>query len=733
MFPSTLRRRLPYVFILITFVCYICGYFIFALDRSIFSWIRIIHYLNPGLIVSFVFASAVVAYYLSKVRLSGRVHPLALIVIALFCTILFFGLPQFNPDSAVYYAAANHLKKFGLINGLSTLRLVGYASLPGYPLLLSLLPDGYFPVQCMHSLIFICIPVFVFLIGRRLWNPQVGFFGGLLSLSTPIMLSNHYFMLPDVPMTFFLLVSVYAALKMADDKRWLIIFLPAALLTVSMKVMGLLYLVSVLLPLVAIRFWSSSHNKRFYMKIGVVSVVLFLASVVVIYSFPSLKERVTLKIHSLDPYDNLMRFLSIGSQDPSSTLFYQVGFPQSLLFLAFIYFSLKHKDRRNLILYSWILLSFIAAHDTRTRYLLPFFPAVSLAASNALQYIQDERSRHVILYFSCCMMLLVTLTTVPQIASEYTIRNLQSQAQAANALPGSTLGVYAYSEPIMDRDLHFLAAMSDYYASKDVIFLGFNYQDYQNDGWWRTMDPLLNATYPSLHYTPNDIALLLAGNYSKVSESTGGSLKYYDTYYVTLFKRRDGRGGPTDLILYLSNINVFDDELTNKSNLCSSYIYSLYCLRNDIVYTQEYSFGPVKLAGTYEIRSDSWLGENMLFMKPPNVGQINQTYSLFIPENSTLKFSVSLAPDTWHTLKGNGVEFIVLAGEKGTNTDYETLFDRYIDPKNNVADRKLFKEQVDLRRYWGKDIELVLQTKSGPNNNSIYDTAGWGNPRIVMQ
>ena len=38
------------------------------------------------------------------------------------------------------------------------------------------------------------------------------------------------------------------------------------------------------------------------------------------------------------------------------------------------------------------------------------------------------------------------------------------------------------------------------------------------------------------------------------------------------------------------------------------------------------------------------------------------------------------------------------------------------------------KDEADGR---SSNVTVVLQTMSGPNNSSMYDTAGWGNPRLV--
>ena len=73
------------------------------------------------------------------------------------------------------------------------------------------------------------------------------------------------------------------------------------------------------------------------------------------------------------------------------------------------------------------------------------------------------------------------------------------------------------------------------------------------------------------------------------------------------------------------------------------------------------------------------------------------------------------------------IEEVLIETDDGTNL----VFDKYIDPKSNPLDRKLHPEEISLTPYAGKKIKLILMTKSGPNNSSMYDTAGWGEPRIV--
>jgi hypothetical protein len=326
-------------------------------------------------------------------------------------------------------------------------------------------------------------------------------------------------------------------------------------------------------------------------------------------------------------------------------------------------------------------------------------------------------------------MLSVALYADPDIARGYVFKNLQVQAMKINDLPMGTVGVYGYAEPLI-RNPHLFVPAVDYYSSGRVVFLGFNWaQKYNNNTeTWARDRGLLNAIYTDMDYNPEQIDSIIQQNYTLSSVGSGGWLKYYDSYYAKLFLRKAGKAGPTDAIIYVSNIDVQDDEMRNKSSVCGSYAYSFYCNRKYDLYHEAYLVGPIKLATTYGIDADSWLGQNMLYMKPPNVGQVNMTYSIVVPANTSLKFSVSLRPDTWHPLKGDGTQFRVLVFEDGDPT---TLYDRYIDPKNREGDRHLFEENLDVSRWWGRNVTVVLQTMSGPNNNSMYDTAGWGNPRLV--
>jgi len=94
-----------------------------------------------------------------------------------------------------------------------------------------------------------------------------------------------------------------------------------------------------------------------------------------------------------------------------------------------------------------------------------------------------------------------------------------------------------------------------------------------------------------------------------------------------------------------------------------------------------------------------------------------------------LAFSPAIDPAVYNMNCGDGVEFIIEA--QAGNGKIQVLYDRYIDPKHNVAERRWLDERIDLSRYDGKPITLLFSTSGGPRGNTACDWAGWGDLRFT--
>jgi Bacterial membrane protein YfhO len=77
--------------------------------------------------------------------------------------------------------------------------------------------------------------------------------------------------------------------------------------------------------------------------------------------------------------------------------------------------------------------------------------------------------------------------------------------------------------------------------------------------------------------------------------------------------------------------------------------------------------------------------------------------------------------------KGDGVTFLIEIEDDGGRTT--KLYERYLDPKRNRADRVWREELVDLSRFGGHSVDLLFTVGAGPAGDLAGDRAGWGELR----
>jgi hypothetical protein len=98
-----------------------------------------------------------------------------------------------------------------------------------------------------------------------------------------------------------------------------------------------------------------------------------------------------------------------------------------------------------------------------------------------------------------------------------------------------------------------------------------------------------------------------------------------------------------------------------------------------------------------------------------------------IPRNASLSFGIALDSQTWSPDKGDGVEYQVYVNSV---TPENLIFSKYIDPKHNFDERKWNEYNVNLSNYAGQNVTLIFSTLPGPNNDTSWDWAWWGDMKI---
>lgn len=203
-------------------------------------------------------------------------------------------------------------------------------------------------------------------------------------------------------------------------------------------------------------------------------------------------------------------------------------------------------------------------------------------------------------------------------------------------------------------------------------------------------------------------------------------LKNLNISYIYIGKRIFG--GPVIDKQLLAEIPSY--ELVYQKDSVSIFKINYTCTQyvNIIYFSDFVELNPIPI-NVFSMKTTFWningISKRVLFEHPSSNGKSYIWYKNIEPyKNSLLKFSIAMHPEVWKQNMGDGVLFEIYV-------DQDLIFSKYIDPKNNISDRKWHDYCLDISKYVGKKAKIGFVTSPGPNNSTIYDWAGWGNPIII--
>jgi hypothetical protein len=233
-----------------------------------------------------------------------------------------------------------------------------------------------------------------------------------------------------------------------------------------------------------------------------------------------------------------------------------------------------------------------------------------------------------------------------------------------------------------------------------------------------------------------------AGSF-QLADIRGLDALYYGKYlpFVRSFLRDNAPLTPgADLVDRFAggNEHTFDTALKRRLLQLSSvkYLLSLRPLATDSPLIQDVirqntgRLTPGR-ANLIEIRAFTIAGETKPVLYEHPIYERLPFRIAITPATREFSFNVAMQPavyDGTMPVCGAGVEFR-LEIRDGTGR-IRLLYDRYIDPKHNLAERRWIPGSVDLSEYMGQTVELLFTTTAGPKGDTCAAWAGWGDPRF---
>ena len=627
-----------------------------------------------------------------------------------------------------------------------------------------------------NSIYMLIMLISTYLIGEKLFRPKAGLLAVFMLATFTVFIEYSRDYLFEFPMTAMFTWSMFCLIKTKwlQNRKWSVLFGISMGLTLLIKTVAGTYFVG---PLLWVVFKTFSFKER--LKNKAINFLLSFGTCAIIagvYYLPNLKTILWYLFHtgfgkgSIDCYGaGKISFFSVSNLllYPISTIDLSASYPFLLfpiIILIILISSLTNRRFFNYIfedktlLWVWILSGyfFITLSPCKglPRYVIPLIPAIvvlmcglvinipykSLKVMALLVIFIGGMINYIALTYGIKILPSVYILGDTLLFSQKSLGSLNVSNLSIEFLPKLTNDPDGMSKveyyrnlpekPISNNNwkiyeiLHKIKVDAEGSIDNPKIAIVPNHFFF-NANIFRYKAAILNLKYQITDISREDYALQLEfvdyviaktgfpGPDFANNDSNNQILDYLDSLSSGFEKM------PRDFVLPdLSRAIVFKRKATGLSVKAPHFF--LRNLKNAIIEKPKVKYVTIA-PSIFAINSSTRV---VLFQHP----QSKITYKLTIPENSSLTFGIALNPEVWSADKGDGVIFEILIKD---GKEERKLFSKYIDPKNKIEDRKWHNEVVDLSKYGGKEVNLSFVTTPGPNNNTNFDWAGWGDPELI--
>ncbi|GMQ91821.1 MAG: hypothetical protein BMS9Abin11_1136 [Gammaproteobacteria bacterium] len=359
-------------------------------DNRLTSWQWVFYEASILKVFLILTIGTVVAYVFSIISIPERKPALFLFISSFIAAMFLWNEPEVIIDTSRYFVQAKYLELYGIGYFLSEWgkEVMAWTDLPLVPLLYGLVFDLFgenrLGIQVFNTLLFSGTVVLTYLIGSMLWDRTVGFYGGLLLLGMPYLLTQVPLMLVDVPTMFFLTLAVYTTIKALRQGGTTLLVMAAIAIALAALSKYSAWLMLSIIPVIA-----ACHLSREWRPVVKQATLIMLGGGLLVGIFIVLKLDVVIEqIRLLLSYQ--LPALGRWGESFTSSFLFQIHPFIAVAALVAVYLAVKKRDTRFAIVF-WLLLLVVLLGIKRLRYIIPILPMVALMAAYGIRQVANAR------------------------------------------------------------------------------------------------------------------------------------------------------------------------------------------------------------------------------------------------------------------------------------------------------------------------------------------------------
>ena len=377
-------------------------------DNRLFEWHWVFSGGNTSTIFLLLIPGIISAFTLARVSLFERGPAVFLFLFSFVTAAIFWTEPELTMDASRYFTQAKHLEVYGIEYFMREWGkdIAAWTDLPAIPFLYGLIlkcfGENRIVIQVFTTLLFSETLVLTYLIGKTLWNEEIGFSAGMLLLGMPFLLTQVPLMLVDVPTMFFLTLSIFTFMKALDQGGAPMIVLASFALFFTFFSKYSTWIMLSVLTILLLVYSKKGSKATFRRSIAVILLSGFLIGSVAVLKFDVISEQIRLLLSYQKP--------GLGRWGESfiSTFFFQIH-PFITLAAAYSLFAAFKKRDLNYLIIGWLPVLVFVFEIKRIRYILPVLPMLALMAAYGLQKIERREIRRFIVFATAISSLTIAI------------------------------------------------------------------------------------------------------------------------------------------------------------------------------------------------------------------------------------------------------------------------------------------------------------------------------------
>ncbi|MBI5410179.1 MAG: glycosyltransferase family 39 protein [Nitrospirae bacterium] len=458
---------------------------------------------------AFLVSGIIISYMLARASFPQKRPARFLFLISFAVSVFFWREPEVIVDASRYFTQAKHLEVYGMkyfisewgrgVNAWTDMPLIPFF----YGLFFKLFGEARIYVQVFNSLLFSLTVALTCLIGETLWDEETGFLAGVTLLGIPYLYSQIPLLLVDVPMMFFITLSIYTFIKalrkggmwvsassiaifcavFSKYSAWLMLSVLPVIFTVyliqkaqkcrSAKVQKAPPLNKVgntpLTPLYRGEFNSEPRTPNsklqtlFYRGISVALIAGALIAIVVLFKFDVIMHQIRFLREYQAP--GLRRW----GESFVSTFLFQTHPLITSAALYSVYAAFKKRDL-SFIITLWLPLLTVLLQIRRSRYVMVMLPMLALMASYGLLKIRAFEIRRFIVYCIAASSIVTAGLAYLPFLQKMSLANLKYAGGFLNTIEAEAIDIYTVPSTDTVVNPAVSVPILDIYTDKDIYY-----------------------------------------------------------------------------------------------------------------------------------------------------------------------------------------------------------------------------------------------------------------------